>query len=611
MLTIIVYIPPWEYFLEEWFQSLQWLWSRYKMVVISDGKDSPRLDQSITAFVSQRTEGPIEYISIFVPQIQTENTLLLRQGFPLTKALFQNLLEEKRNAVAISYSSNESFSDDCLLFSTKTSLPIWKKVNNLLFSGYGTYFQALLHKTNLETKTISFRSEIQFPVQKPTLYNQQQMSNVLTLLLAELNSNLQLPADFPKPQTEKISIVVLVWNNLKVTIPCLLSIMKFTKHPFELIIIDNGSTEPVKEWVEKNLGRFKNVMYHRNEINQGFPQGCNEGMARATGEHILLLNNDTIVTPFWLTRQVAAFSDPKVGIVGPISINNNTNQNVLSLITRTNNKPLYSNPKEMIIFSNLMARNSLGIQPKNGEVVGLCFMIRKDVWQKLGGMDPIYGFGNFEDSDYNYRTHRIGYESVVCLDVFIDHAGSSTFKESRIPYNELIFLNLIYSFYKHNISLGTDFFFANFDALINKHKNWKNNRSGFEEQDCIPFHIHEYLANFEPLSHPFPKEKTVLAYPSIYEEEWIPSVLKAIQLGWKIILRIDPPTPHLEERFSKQIKTLDPEIQEQIYLDVLYLPTIKRGAIYERVSGVLQLPRFDWFRLEREAKAINLPIIQI
>ena len=611
MLAIIVYIPKWESFQNEWFQSIQWLWSKHEMITIFDGQPLQILDQKINCFTSKTAGGPLFYISKLLFQLPAKNTLLLRQGFPLTEELLERLVEEKSDSLAISYSETEdSLSDGCLLFSTKASIPIWKKVQNLLFSGYSTHFQALLQKAGFSYKTLPLELKNIYQIEEPSLYIQQQMSNILAGLLRELKSKISIPSFLPEPQREKVSIVVLVWNNLKVTIPCLLSIMKFTKHPFELIIVDNGSIEPVDKWVQKNLGRYENVIYHRNEINQGFPQGCNDGMAIATGEHILLLNNDTIVTPFWLTRQVAAFSDPTIGLIGPLSINNNTQQNVLSFLKLPKNKKLYNNPKEMLSFAKQYTRKLLGLLTKDHSLVGLCLMIRKEVWKKLGGMDPIYGFGNFEDSDYNYRNNRLGYVSAICNDVFIDHVGSSTFAKSNLPYEKLFFQNFTYSCYKHNIPFGKEHNFVNFMSQGRGKRIWDSLRDNFEEQDSIPFHIHECLEHFTPLPHPFPKEKTLLAYPGIYDEEWQDTVLEAIQKDWHIILRIEPPTPYLEEQFIEKLKSFEPKIQKQIFLDTHYLPTIKRGAIYERVSGVLKLPRFDWFRLEREATSINLPIIQ-
>jgi hypothetical protein len=304
--------------------------------------------------------------------------------------------------------------------------------------------------------------------------------------------------------------------------------------------------------------------------------------------------------------------DSDTGLVGPLSVNSNTRQNILLFTDETDKKTLYSNPKEMIIFSNKHARNSLGGQIKGVPLVGLCLMIRKEVWQKIGGMDPIYGFGNFEDKDYDIRNRRIGYQSVICNDVFIDHVGSSTFSKSNLPYIELMFQNFTYSCYKHNVPLNENHNFDNLAETISNGKLlWFNQRFYFEEQDKIPFHIHECLENFEALKHPFPKENTLVAYPSIFDKNWLSLLEKSLEQGWNIILRPEPPFPDLEKDFAQMVGTLPKKLQAKVFIDGKYLPTIHRGAIYERVSGVLELPRFDWFRFEREAQAINIPVIKL
>ena len=222
----------------------------------------------------------------------------------------------------------------------------------------------------------------------------------------------------------------------------------------------------------------------------------------------------------------------------------------------------------------------------------------------------IYGFGNFEDSDYHHRNTRIGYQSVICNDVFIDHVGSSTFSKSNLPYTELLFQNFTYSCYKHNVPLNENHNLDIFAERIKGKLSWFNQRFDFEEQDKIPFQIHDCLDNFETLEHPFPKEQTLVAYPSIFKKNWLSLLEKGLEQGWNIIIRPEPPLPDLERDFSQMVATLPQELQAKVFIDGQYMPTIHRGAIYERVSGVLELPRFDWFRFEREAQAISIPVIK-
>ena len=564
MLSIIVYIPKWESFQGEWLQSIHWIYEKYDSILIVDGADGADIPSNISSLKLKNSNGlPSLFLSIF-HQICTENTLILRQGFPLTEELVDRLLEEKSDSIAISYSSSDSLSDDCLLFSTSASFELWREVNDFLFCGYAAHFQALLQKAGHSAKTIPFTYVDSYQIQQPNVYLRQQMSNILSSLLKALNTDIEIPPTLPKPIMEKVSIVVLVWNNLKVTVPCLLSIMKFTKHPFELIIVDNGSSEPVELWVKKNLGKYDNVIYHRNESNQGFPQGCNDGMAIATGEHILLLNNDTIVTPFWLTRQVAAFVNPKAGLVGPLSINCSRNQNILSFLS-TPQTP-WKNSKEMLSFTNR------------------------------------------EDEDYCFRTSRMGYTQFLAKDVFVDHIGSTTFNSSKLPYQKLLWQNILYSHYKNlsdenleaALSIATSYERANISR-----EYWKILRTWDPSQDHIPFKLQDYL-HWKNI--PKPRNTTLIAFPSIFHSNWIPTIQEAIKNGWNIILRIEPPSPYFTTLIQNQVDTLSHQEQQSITISCDYKSTAQRMQIYEQVSEVLFTERFDWFRFDREASVLGFDI---
>lgn len=612
ILSIIIYVPKWESFQQEWFDTLDFLCRKYQVIVVFDGSQNAPLAKDITSILKEKSEGFISILLELLPQIKTERTLLLRQGFSISEENLERLLSQKEDSVAISYSDNKDLSDHCLLFSTTDCISIWKKVNRLLFSGYSLHFQALLKKFGLKYKTLSSEGLVSKDITIASLYIQQQISNILHWVLRDLASEIQLPASWLPPQTEKISIVVLVWNNLKVTIPCLLSIMRFTKQPFELIIVDNGSHEPVDKWIKKNLSKYDNVVYHRNEVNQGFPQGCNDGMALATGEHILLLNNDTVVTPFWLTRQVAAFVDPKVGLVGPLSINTSRNQNILNFLPEQYTEAPWKNIKQMLPWTNRFCRQNFGNHKNNSiaVLIGLCFLIRKEVWQTVGGMDSIYGFGNCEDADYCFRTSRLGYTQFQAQDIFVDHIGSATFSASKLPYQNLSWENIIYSHFKNlsaeNATKAIELATSYERAKISR-EYWRELRDWDIELDHIPFLIKDYL-NWDSTTRS--SKQKLLVFPSVFHAKWLPTIQEAIAQGWELILRIEPPAPHFTTFIESQIQTLSVQEQNQISISQDYMATTQRMFLYKKASAVLHTERFDWFRFEREATILGLSILR-
>ena len=123
-----------------------------------------------------------------------------------------------------------------------------------------------------------------------------------------------LPAEVPA--FGLTSIVILTHNQLEYTRQCLESIRRLTDEPYELIVVDNASTDGTVDYLRAMDG----VRLIVNEVNRGFPAAVNQGIAASRGSQVLLLNNDTVVTTGWLRRLLdALYSDPMIGLAGPCS----------------------------------------------------------------------------------------------------------------------------------------------------------------------------------------------------------------------------------------------------------------------------------------------------
>ena len=119
----------------------------------------------------------------------------------------------------------------------------------------------------------------------------------------------------PRVKSPRLSILVPVFNELDVTVECLLSIQKAKPGlAFEVVVADDCSTDPAVG----RLASLPNLVYLRQPANIGFLRNCNEAFARCRGEYVLLLNNDAQVLPGAIDRLVAALdADPGVAAVGP------------------------------------------------------------------------------------------------------------------------------------------------------------------------------------------------------------------------------------------------------------------------------------------------------
>ncbi|WP_411343957.1 glycosyltransferase [Paenibacillus sp. WLX1005] len=218
-------------------------------------------------------------------------------------------------------------------------------------------------------------------------------------------------------QPMKTSIVILTYNQLNYTKVCIDSIRKFTTPgSYELIVVDNLSTDGTRDW----LAEQTDIMTIFNSQNEGFPKGCNQGIAIATGDNVLLLNNDVIVAPEWLDNLLTClYSDESIGAVGPVT-NNSANHQMIPVP--------YDSIEDMLQFAISMNVSNPDKWEERIKLVGLCMLIKREVIDQIGVLDEIFTPGNFEDSDYSFRILQAGYKMMVCRDTFIHHFGSVSFK---------------------------------------------------------------------------------------------------------------------------------------------------------------------------------------
>ena len=118
--------------------------------------------------------------------------------------------------------------------------------------------------------------------------------------------------------TQRTAIIILNWNGHEMTAECIRSVLAMDIQDCHIIVVDNGSTDGSAEILPQE---FPQITVLRQETNLGFAAGCNVGMryALANGaEYILLLNNDTVVAPDFLTEMLSAIEDdPRIGAVCP------------------------------------------------------------------------------------------------------------------------------------------------------------------------------------------------------------------------------------------------------------------------------------------------------
>lgn len=229
-----------------------------------------------------------------------------------------------------------------------------------------------------------------------------------------------------------VSVVVLAWNNLEYTRACLESLDRHTGYPdWELVLVDNASSDGTPDHFREIAARRPRTTLVLNDENLGFAAGNNTGLAVARGEVVVILNNDTFVTPGWLSGLVGHLRrNPSLGIVGPVT-NNIGNEARIEVE--------YGDMTQMLAA----VRPWTAAHPRAlfdcPVVAFFCCAIPRDVLEAVGPLDEDFGQGFFEDDDYCNRIRAIGRGVAIADDVFVHHHLSASFSTLKAERRQALF----------------------------------------------------------------------------------------------------------------------------------------------------------------------------
>jgi len=240
---------------------------------------------------------------------------------------------------------------------------------------------------------------------------------IIFLFLTNKRMILKIPL-YAKPL---VSIIIPSHNNFRYTYNCISSILKVEPLvPYEIIIGNDMSTDNTRI-----IGRYlANIIVHNNNYKNNFLMNCNEMAKLSSGKYILFLNNDTKVHKEWLIYLIKLIeSDEKIGMVGPkLIFPNGKLQEAGGIVWdngecynygRGNNSdmPEYNYVKEVDYIS------------------GISILIRKCVWEKIGGFDKRYIPVYYEDKDFAFEIRRLGYKVIYQpKSVVVNYKGISNGK---------------------------------------------------------------------------------------------------------------------------------------------------------------------------------------
>ena len=215
------------------------------------------------------------------------------------------------------------------------------------------------------------------------------------------------------PKNPKVDAVIPIWNQRRLTQQCLESILQNTEEPVRLILIDNGSLPETRHFLEQvRVPPGFQIKLIRNPENVGFIKAVNQGIRAGDAPWIVILNNDTIVTPGWLTEMLrVASSDPTIGLVNPTSN---------SLGFHAGTASLESYAAALRVHSGTCTELSTGL--------GFCLLGPRPLLESLGGLDESFGMGYFDDDDLSRRAKQAGYRVVRACASYVYHQERASFK---------------------------------------------------------------------------------------------------------------------------------------------------------------------------------------
>lgn len=253
----------------------------------------------------------------------------------------------------------------------------------------------------------------------------------------------------------ELSVIIINYNVKYFLEQCLCSVQKAIEGvDAEVIIIDNNSTDGSVEYLQS---QFQNFQWLSNKENVGFGRACNQGFKLSTGNYILFLNPDTIISEDCLKKCISFLeSKPDAGALGIKMLDGKGK--FLKESKRAFPSPATSLFKllgfsKLFPHSKVFSRYHLGHldENKNHEVevlAGAFIMIKRKVFEQIGGFDEIF-FMYGEDVDLSYRIQKAGYKNFYFAESSIIHFKGESSRKGSLNYIKMFYAAMSIFVKKH------------------------------------------------------------------------------------------------------------------------------------------------------------------
>lgn len=227
----------------------------------------------------------------------------------------------------------------------------------------------------------------------------------------------------PVSPTKNLSVIVVNWNRRELLDRCLRSLAAQTVNHFQVVLVDNGSTDGSADWAEKNFGESPkfHLLIVRNRENRGFCAANNQGISAASdAELVALLNNDAEADPQWLEALSSAFERPEIGMAASKIL-------------------VYEDPGKIDKVGHLIyldgqnrgrgtGQRDTGQFDRVEEVLwpdGCAAMYRREMLEQVGGFDEDF-FAYADDADLGLRGRIAGWRCLYVPGAVVRHHRGAT-----------------------------------------------------------------------------------------------------------------------------------------------------------------------------------------
>jgi N-acetylglucosaminyl-diphospho-decaprenol L-rhamnosyltransferase len=257
--------------------------------------------------------------------------------------------------------------------------------------------------------------------------------------------------------TPLLSVIVVSYNTREMTLDCLRVLYENLGNiEAQVQVVDNASSDGSATAIK---AAFPAIELIENPENSGFGAANNLAMKQARGRFFLLLNSDAFVRPGAIQALVAALESlPDAAAIGPRLLNRDGS---LQRSCWRFPSPGQAWIENLGVAALLRERSRWGDYRRWGHdseravdfVIGACLLVRREVYEKIGGFDPAFWM-YAEETDWQKRMHAAGYEIWFTPSAEVEHWSGASGADNRARINEAFFDSLDTYSHKHHGTAG-------------------------------------------------------------------------------------------------------------------------------------------------------------